>query len=91
MYRRTLDDFASVAAHIGERADGYLGLVVSSASSDVKTLVAEINAKRKSEYLRIAKNNNLSLDQVQALAGKKTIGKTPGGQCVMRNGGWECK
>ncbi len=76
---------------IGERADGYLGLVVDSAAGDVKELVAEINEKRKNEYRRIARANDISLTQVQVLAGKKAIEKTATGQWVLRNGGWERK
>lgn len=76
---------------VGERADGYLGLVVEDAASDVRSLVAEVNQKRKQEYLRIARANDLSLEQVQALAGDKAIKKTAPGNWVLRNGGWERK
>ena len=76
---------------VGERADGYLGLVVSSAPSDVKTLVAEVNAKRKIEYQRIAGTNKIEFEQVQALAGKKTIQRTLSGNWIKVNGGWEKK
>jgi uncharacterized protein len=76
---------------VGERADGFLGLVVESAPSDVVALVADINAKRKAEYQRIAKENNLTMEQVQALAGKKTVEKTRKGDWIFVNGGWQKK
>ncbi len=76
---------------IGERADGYLGLVDSSAADDVRALVAEINGKRKAQYERIASKNDLSLEEVEALAGKKTIEKTQSGHWVRQNGGWQQK
>jgi len=76
---------------VGERADGFLGLVVSSAPADVVALVNEVNAKRKAEYERIAKSNDLTLEQVQALAGKKTIEKTRKGDWIFVNGGWQKK
>jgi len=76
---------------IGERADGYLGLVVESAPADVRALVASVNNKRKEEYARIAKQNNITLEQVQALAGKKTIEKTRAGDYILVNGGWKRK
>lgn len=76
---------------VGERADGYLGLVDEAAAADVRALVAEINEKRKGEYSRIARANELTLQQVQVLAGKKAIEKTRPGQWVLRNGGWERK
>ena len=76
---------------VGERADGFLGLVVSSAPADVVALVNQVNAKRKAEYERIAEKNGLSLEQVQALAGKKTIEKTRAGDWVFVNGTWQKK
>lgn len=76
---------------VGERADGYLGLVVQKAPADVVQLVNDINAKRKAEYQRIAEANKLSLDEVQALAGKKTIAKTRTGDWILVNGGWQRK
>jgi uncharacterized protein len=76
---------------VGERADGFLGLVTSSAPADVVQLVKEVNAKRKAEYERIAEKNGLSLEQVEALAGKKTIEKTRTGDWIFINGGWQKK
>jgi uncharacterized protein len=76
---------------VGERADGFLGLVVANAPADVVSLVAEINDKRKAEYERIAKQNSLTLEQVQALAGKKTIEKTRKGDWIFVNGDWQKK
>ncbi len=76
---------------VGERADGYLGLVHDNAAGDVRALVTQINEKRKGEYSRIARANELTLRQVQVLAGKKAIEKTKPGQWVLRNGGWERK
>ncbi|MEM8766684.1 MAG: YdbL family protein [Pseudomonadota bacterium] len=76
---------------IGERADGFLGLVVDSAPADVQDLVRSVNAKRRAEYQRIAGSNDLTLEQVQALAGKKAIERTQPGGWVMENGGWQQK
>lgn len=76
---------------VGERADGYLGLVDTSAPDDVVDLVAEINDKRRAEYERIATANDLSVEQVQALAGKKAIARTISGHWILVNGGWEQK
>ena len=76
---------------VGERADGYLGLVVASAPPDVAALVADINAKRKAQYERIAKQNGITIDQVQALAGQKAVEKTRAGDWILVNGGWKRK
>ncbi len=82
---------AKSAGLIGERADGYIGLVQANAGADVRSLVADVNAKRKREYERIAAKNNLTLEQVQARAGQKAIEKTSPGNWVLLNGGWRKK
>lgn len=84
-------DSAKRSGQIGERADGYVGLVDRSAPADVVALVKEINAKRQAEYERIAQANHLEVAQVQALAGQKAIERTPPGQYILRNGGWQKK
>lgn len=76
---------------VGERADGYLGLVKSNASQDVVDLVKSVNAKRRAEYQRIAAANDLTLEEVQALAGRKAIDRTAAGNWVMPDGGWQQK
>ena len=82
---------AKRSGSVGERADGYLGLVKPGAPTDVEALVKEINNKRRARYQGIAAENDLTLDQVQALAGKKTIEKTPSGGWILTNGGWRQK
>ncbi|MCQ8878226.1 YdbL family protein [Pseudoalteromonas shioyasakiensis] len=81
----TLDD-AKKQGLVGEDSSGYLGLVVQNA--DAKSIVDKINAKRKAQYLKLAKKNNLSLAQVEALAAAKTIEKTQAGHFVEVNGEW---
>jgi uncharacterized protein len=76
-------DAAKAAGQVGERPDGYLGLVDSNAPPAVKQLVDSVNAKRKAEYTRIAKQNGTAVDAVAALAGAKLIERTPPGQYVM--------
>jgi uncharacterized protein YdbL (DUF1318 family) len=75
----------------GERADGYLGLVKSDVSSEAQALVKQINNKRRAEYQRIANGNDLTLDQVEALAGKKAIEKTTAGGWILTSNGWRQK
>ena len=79
------------AGLVGERADGFLGLVQEAVPEDVVELVASINDKRRAEYERIANANDLSLAEVQALAGRKAIERTNSGGWIMRNGGWQQK
>ena len=75
-------DTAKADGVVGERADGYLGAVRGSASAEVRALIDDINAKRRDKYQRIAAKNSIPLAEVEALAGKKTIQKTPSGGWV---------
>lgn len=76
-------DAAKAAGLVGERPDGYLGLVSADAPPAVKQLVEQVNAKRKAKYTEIAKQNGTAVDAVAALAGAKLIERTPPGQYVM--------
>lgn len=79
-------DQAKEQGLVGEQTDGYLGIVKSA--EGVPDLVKEINAKRKSKYEQLARQNNIKLEQVEALAGKKAIEKTQAGHYVFVNGDW---
>ncbi len=76
-------DAAKAAGQVGERPDGYVGVVDANAPPAVKQLVDSVNAKRKAEYTRIAQQNGTAVDAVAALAGAKLIERTPPGQYVM--------
>jgi uncharacterized protein len=71
---------------VGETVSGYLEKV--SGNDEVSKLVASINAQRKAEYQRIAVKNKISVSDVELLAGKKAIEKTPAGQFVKVDGEW---
>ena len=71
---------------VGETITGYLAPV--KATPEVKKLIADINAKRKAMYEKIAKRNGTSLHAVELLAGKKAIAKTPPGQFINLGKGW---
>lgn len=76
---------------IGEQANGYLGLVDTNASEEVRKLVREINRKRRQTYQAIARRNQTSLATVEKLAGRKAIKKTPAGQYIKPAGKWTKK
>lgn len=77
---------------VGERHDGYLGVVAGSASAAVQQLVTRVNAKRRAEYQRIAKANSISVADVESLAGQKALQKTATGHYVKAQGqGWRKK
>jgi uncharacterized protein len=74
---------------VGEQPDGYLGAVAPS--TDAADIVKLINEARHAQYQRLAKDNNLALPDVEAMAGLKAIEKTPSGQYVQVNKKWAKK
>ena len=55
-----------------EQTNGYLR-ATGSAPGDVKTLVENVNAKRKDQYTKIATKNRVAVDQVAKLTAQKLI------------------
>ena len=76
---------------VGETLEGYVGIVVDDAPVAVKAMVEEVNNKRRAEYRRIAEENDIEVEQVEALAAKKAIEKTRPGDWVRVNGDWRQK
>jgi uncharacterized protein YdbL (DUF1318 family) len=86
-----LDD-AKSAGLVGERIDGYLGVVDSGAPADVKRLVEQINAEREAKYAEIAKAQGAPVHAVAQIAGEKLIERAAPGEYVMgANGQWQQK
>ncbi len=80
-------DEAKIKGLVGEKPDGYLGLV--SGGGEVQALVNEINQKRRQAYQDIANRNKTNLKDVEALAGEKAIQNTKPGHFVQSpSGGW---
>ncbi len=80
---------ARAAGWVGERVDGYLGLVKPAAPGDVKALVADINAKRRAKYQGIADANGTSLRAVEVIVGRKLIERArPGHYVTDASGRW---
>ncbi|MBG3983830.1 YdbL family protein [Pseudomonas aeruginosa] len=71
---------------VGEQADGYLGVV--SNSGQAADIAAQINAARRAEYQKVANSSGASLADVEAMAGKKAMERTPAGQYVQVGGKW---
>lgn len=74
---------------VGEKTNGYLGVVRDSAEANV--IVNLINDARRSEYTRIAEQNNIAVSDVEAMAGKRAIERTPAGQYIQIDGEWVIK
>jgi uncharacterized protein YdbL (DUF1318 family) len=71
---------------VGEKDNGYLGLVVEQ--NDAQSLVNDVNAKRKIVYLKLAEKNGITLQQVEKLAAQKAYKKTNSGHYLWMNGRW---
>lgn len=77
---------AKAAGQVGERPDGYLGVV--SSGGNAAEIAAQINQARRAEYQRLAKDNGIAQSDVEAIAGKKAIERTARGQFIFFNGVW---
>ena len=85
-------DQAKAAGEVGEKIDGFLGVVDANASSDVRAMVDQINAERLAKYAQIAKKQGTPTDAVAKIAGQKLIERTPKGQYVLgADGKWRKK
>ena len=83
---------AKAKGMVGERPNGYLGVVSGSGSSDVQSLINTVNQQRKQKYQEIARRNNTNLQAVEILAGKTAIKKTkPGNYIQLPSGQWTKK
>lgn len=71
---------------VGETPTGYLGVV--RADGQAGEVVELINSARRDEYKRIAEKHDIPVAQVETVAGRKAIEKTPQGQYIQVNGRW---
>ncbi len=83
---QSLDD-ARAAGYVGERPDGYIGLVDASAPSWAAQLVDSVNTERLARYQELAVSNGTSVEAVQVVAAQKIIDRLPAGSYYMDAGG----
>ena len=82
---------ARASGAVGERMDGYLG-VVAAASAQIRSLVADINIKRKQIYFEQATENRVTAEQYAFSAGCTAIVRTaPGEKYQAPDGSWETR
>jgi uncharacterized protein len=82
---------ARAAGQVGERVDGYLG-VVGTASPAVQAIVNDINIKRRALYAERAKAANATLDEYALTAGCQAILATkPGEKYQAPDGSWQTR
>jgi hypothetical protein len=79
---------AKSAGLVGERPDGYVGLVSGNPPPDVVDLVNQINAKRMAAYTDIATNNGTSVAAVGAVTAEKLYREAAPGTFLMVDGRW---
>ena len=85
-------DAAKAKGLVGERADGYVGVVAAKASPEVQALAASVNAQRRATYEEIARKNGTVVDAVAARAGAKLIERAAPGEWVTdATGNWRRK
>lgn len=84
-------DAAISSGTVGERIDGYLGVVGTADATTVRK-VQDINNRRRGVYEQTAKDNNTTVQIVAQLAGEKLIAKLEPGQFYMDDSGvWQSK
>lgn len=84
-------DAEKQAGLVGEKSDGYIGIVSSAASPALVRQVDELNLKRRQHYREIAGKNGTNLSAVEAIFGKKLIERAASGEFVNPGGGWQQK
>ena len=72
---------------VGEQRSGYIGLVVESAPAEIVALARDVNNQRRELYQQIATQNNLTVEQVAALAFEKAVEATLAGQYLQNAAG----
>lgn len=84
-------DAARAAGEVGEKMDGYLG-VVGAGTADLKRIVNDINIKRRAVYAQKAQQNNATLEEYALSAGCQLILKTsPGEKYQAPDGSWQTR
>jgi uncharacterized protein YdbL (DUF1318 family) len=77
---------AKASGQVGEKPNGYLGVIAPGGQA--AEIARLINEARRAEYQQVAKKNAIPLGDVEALAGRKAMDKTPAGQFIQSGGQW---
>jgi uncharacterized protein YdbL (DUF1318 family) len=80
---------ARAAGQVGEKPDGYLG-VVGASTSELRDLVNDINIRRREVYAQRAQQANATLQEMAFAAGCQAIARTePGEMYLAPDGTWK--
>lgn len=84
-------DAARSAGQVGEKMDGYLGIVGASTAA-LQRLVDDINIKRRAVYAEKARAANATLEEYALTAGCLAIARTaPGEKYQAPDGSWQTR
>lgn len=78
---------AKRAGWIGERGDGYLGLVKDDAPQTVKDIVLEANETRQRRYAALADKHDVAVSMVEQVAGSRLVERSLPGEYVLDDAG----
>ena len=82
---------ARAAGEVGEKMDGYLG-IVGTETADLRRLVNDINIKRRAVYSQKAQASNATLEEYALAAGCQAIlATTPGEKYQAPDGSWQTR
>ena len=82
---------ARAAGKIGEKMDGYIG-IVGGETPDLRRIVNDINIKRRAVYAERAKANNATIEEYALSIGCQQILKTsPGEKYQAPDGSWQTR
>lgn len=82
---------AKAAGQIGEKPDGFLG-VVGAETANLRRIVNDINIKRRAVYAQKAQENNATLEEYALSTGCQLILKTSVGEKYMApDGSWQTR
>ena len=82
---------ARASGKVGEKIDGYLG-IVSGGDASLQAVVNDINIKRRALYAAKAKAANATLDEYALTAGCQAIAATSAGEKYQApDGSWQTR
>ncbi|MCP5397596.1 MAG: YdbL family protein [Sphingomonadaceae bacterium] len=82
---------ARSSGQVGEKMDGYLG-IVGAETTELKRLVNDINIKRRAVYAEKAQAANATLEEYSLTAGCIAISRTtPGEKYQAPDGSWKTR
>jgi uncharacterized protein YdbL (DUF1318 family) len=84
-------DAARASGQVGEKVDGYVG-IVGAETTELRRIVNDINIKRRAVYAERAQANNATIEEYALTIGCQQILKTaPGQKYQAPDGSWQTR